>query len=126
MLSQQCLSKATPTPLSFQNPPFPIPKYPILSFSKLSLSRPQPTFLMASSSHFSNGVEALPLDSELDRFGQVANKVADASGQVIRKYFRKKFEILDKADLSKFCFVQTSTVRLLRKYTDVLLSKPHF
>ncbi|XP_015892322.2 bifunctional phosphatase IMPL2, chloroplastic [Ziziphus jujuba] len=106
MLSQRCISKATPTPLSFQNPSLPTSKNPIFSFSKLStfhslsLSRPQPTFLMASSSHFSNGVEALPLDSELDRFAQVANKVADASGQVIRKYFRNKFEILDKADLS--------------------------
>lgn len=37
---------------------------------------------------------------DLDRFAQVANRVADAAGEVIRKYFRKKFEIIDKADFS--------------------------
>ncbi|KAK1298123.1 hypothetical protein QJS10_CPB14g00058 [Acorus calamus] len=37
---------------------------------------------------------------ELDRFVEVGNKVADASGEVIRKYFRKSFVILDKEDLS--------------------------
>lgn len=60
---------------------------------------------MASAPKLSNGVGALPLgieDSELDRFAEVANKVADASGEVIRKYFRNKFEILDKEDLSKW------------------------
>ncbi|KAE8008552.1 hypothetical protein FH972_005052 [Carpinus fangiana] len=31
---------------------------------------------------------------------QVANTVADAAGEVIRKYFRKKFDIVDKEDLS--------------------------
>lgn len=41
-------------------------------------------------------------EEELDRFAEVANRVADAAGEVIRKYFRKKFEILDKADLSEF------------------------
>lgn len=40
---------------------------------------------------------------DLDRFAEVANKVADAAGEVIRGYFRKKFEIIDKADFS-MCF----------------------
>jgi inositol-phosphate phosphatase/L-galactose 1-phosphate phosphatase/histidinol-phosphatase len=40
-------------------------------------------------------------DSELDYFAQVANTVADAGGEVIRKYFRKKFDIVEKEDLSK-------------------------
>lgn len=40
--------------------------------------------------------------SELDRFANVANRLADAAGDVIRKYFRKKFDIVDKEDLSKF------------------------
>lgn len=65
---------------------------------------------MASASKLSNGVGALPLgikDSELDRFAEVANKVADASGEVIRKYFRNKFEILDKEDLSRWIFIYT-------------------
>lgn len=39
-------------------------------------------------------------DSELDRFADVGNKLADAAGEVIRKYFRKSFDILDKEDLS--------------------------
>ncbi|EXC58574.1 Bifunctional phosphatase IMPL2 [Morus notabilis] len=39
-------------------------------------------------------------DSELDRFADVANAVADASGVVLRNYFRSKFEILDKEDFS--------------------------
>ncbi|CAI0377476.1 unnamed protein product [Linum tenue] len=38
--------------------------------------------------------------TELDGFADIAGKLADASGEVIRKYFRKKFEILDKDDLS--------------------------
>ncbi|CAI9101969.1 OLC1v1000147C3 [Oldenlandia corymbosa var. corymbosa] len=45
-------------------------------------------------------VELAVEDSELDRFAVVANKLADASGEVIRKYFRKSFDILDKEDLS--------------------------
>ncbi|KAL4581303.1 hypothetical protein LXL04_017514 [Taraxacum kok-saghyz] len=38
--------------------------------------------------------------SELDRFANVANKLADAAGDVIRQYFRKRFDIIDKEDLS--------------------------
>ncbi|KAJ1413553.1 Inositol monophosphatase-like [Sesbania bispinosa] len=37
---------------------------------------------------------------QLNRFSDVGNKVADAAGQVIRKYFRNKFDILHKDDLS--------------------------
>lgn len=43
-------------------------------------------------------------DSDLDKFAAVSNKIADAAGEVIRKYFRKSFDILDKEDLSE-CFV---------------------
>ncbi|KAM7479332.1 hypothetical protein LguiA_027545 [Lonicera macranthoides] len=39
-------------------------------------------------------------DHDLNLFADVANKLADAAGEVIRKYFRKKFEILDKEDSS--------------------------
>ena len=59
---------------------------------------------MSSNSNLSNGVDTLQPDlqrSELNRFAEVANIVADAAGEVIRKYFKKKFEILDKEDLSK-------------------------
>ncbi|GMY05734.1 bifunctional phosphatase IMPL2, chloroplastic [Fagus crenata] len=69
-----------------------------LSYSPSRLPTP-----MSSNSNLSNGVDTLQPDlqhSELDRFAEVANTVADAAGEVIRKYFRKKFEILDKEDLS--------------------------
>jgi inositol-phosphate phosphatase/L-galactose 1-phosphate phosphatase/histidinol-phosphatase len=58
---------------------------------------------MISPSAISNGVQSNALglqDCELDRFVQVGNKLADAAGEIIRKYFRKSFEILDKDDLS--------------------------
>lgn len=67
----------------------------------------------ADSQLFSNGVqESLPLrldNAELDHFANVANSLADTSGNVIRKYFRSKFDIVDKDDSSKFpsvfCFI---------------------
>lgn len=43
-------------------------------------------------------------DSELEGYAIVANKLADAAGEVIRQYFRKSFDILDKEDLSEFFF----------------------
>ena len=73
---------------------------------------------MASGSNLSNGVGALSqgldVHEELDRFAEVANAAAEASGVVLRKYFRSKFEILDKEDLSEF-FVFLCFVWLLRK-----------
>ncbi|GAB2219880.1 hypothetical protein Droror1_Dr00007519 [Drosera rotundifolia] len=39
-------------------------------------------------------------DVEMDRFAETANEMADAAGEVIRGYFRKKFDIIDKDDLS--------------------------
>ena len=59
---------------------------------------------MSSNSNLSKGIDTLQPDlqhSKLDRFAEVTNTVADAAGGVIRKYFRKKFEILDKEDLIK-------------------------
>ncbi|XP_054787365.1 bifunctional phosphatase IMPL2, chloroplastic-like isoform X2 [Prosopis cineraria] len=58
---------------------------------------------MASDPLLSNGVYAFPTvlsEKELNRFVDVANKVADAAGEIIRKYFRNKFEVLDKEDSS--------------------------
>ncbi|KAL8195349.1 hypothetical protein R6Q57_025752 [Mikania cordata] len=52
----------------------------------------------------SNGVGAVTgvklSDSEIDHFAIIADKLADAAGDVIRKYFRKRFDIVDKEDLS--------------------------
>ncbi|XP_042518185.1 bifunctional phosphatase IMPL2, chloroplastic-like isoform X2 [Macadamia integrifolia] len=52
--------------------------------------------------HLPNGIETVPLgfEDQLHRFVDVANNLADSSGAVIRTYFRKSFEILDKDDLS--------------------------
>lgn len=61
------------------------------------------------------GTVQLGFDEDIDRFAQVGNKAADAAGEVIRKYFRKRFEIHDKEDLSKWLgFVESVwCVRLL-------------
>ncbi|KAJ9551699.1 hypothetical protein OSB04_015744, partial [Centaurea solstitialis] len=84
------------------------------SSSSSSLSPPSSTLALpksrriismtATRSSLSNGIDAVTrsqhTDSELDHFAGIANKLADAAGDVIRKYFRKRFDILDKEDLS--------------------------
>ncbi|KAM2676177.1 hypothetical protein EV1_002869 [Malus domestica] len=102
-----------PKPLSFsQTPRIPIPilntltirfSTPKYSLSLLSLpvSRHRLPLAMASRPDLPDPVVSLPPnDFEPDRFAEVASKVADASGEVIRKYFRHKFDILDKEDSS--------------------------
>ncbi|OAY83684.1 Bifunctional phosphatase IMPL2, chloroplastic [Ananas comosus] len=39
-------------------------------------------------------------DGEMDRMLEVANRAADVAGEVLRKYFRQRFDIIDKEDLS--------------------------
>ena len=83
---------------------------------RTSLSLP-----MASNSKLSNQIQNISLglnDSELDRFADVGNKVADAAGEVIRGYFRKKFDILQKEDLSKLLIQKGVFVCLLRKVCE--------
>lgn len=58
-------------------------------------------------------------DSDLDRFAQVANRLADAAGEVIRKYFRKSFDILDKEDLSWFSIFVTSLYTTVNRFLVV-------
>ncbi|XWS54947.1 hypothetical protein CRYUN_Cryun10bG0133200 [Craigia yunnanensis] len=77
-------------------------KSPFLSFPsfKTPLISLQ-TKPMTSNSKLSNHTDYSSLnDTDLDCFVEVGNKLADAAGEVIRIYFRKKFEILDKEDLS--------------------------
>jgi hypothetical protein len=38
---------------------------------------------------------------EMEEFVEVANKLADAAGTIIRTYFRTRFDIIDKADTSR-------------------------
>ncbi|ONK61254.1 uncharacterized protein A4U43_C08F27800 [Asparagus officinalis] len=54
---------------------------------------------VSSPSSTSSPMEAT--EEEVDGFVAVANKVADAAGEVIRKYFRQPFDVLHKDDLSK-------------------------
>ncbi|XP_030478793.2 bifunctional phosphatase IMPL2, chloroplastic isoform X2 [Cannabis sativa] len=109
MLSQ-CFSQTATTaryfPSTLFSPPIPISSASALNFTdtrggclSLSLTRGA-NISMACNSKLSNGVEALSWGLDVDRFAEVANEAADASGVVLRKYFRSKFEILDKEDLS--------------------------
>lgn len=74
--------------------------YSTLKFSAISRGIRTMTRNSLLSNHTGTSGLQLP-DSELDLFADVGNKVADASGDVIRKYFRKTFDILDKDDLSE-------------------------
>ncbi|TYI95148.1 hypothetical protein E1A91_D02G257500v1 [Gossypium mustelinum] len=86
--------------LPFYPPLFPN-KSPFLSFPPFKTPTISlPTKSMISNSKLSNHIDPLLNDTQLDRFAEVGNKLADAAGEVIRGYFRKKFEILDKEDLS--------------------------
>uniref|UniRef100_A0A803Q9T1 histidinol-phosphatase n=1 Tax=Cannabis sativa TaxID=3483 RepID=A0A803Q9T1_CANSA len=109
MLSQ-CSSQTATTaryfPSTLFSPSIPISRASALNFTdtrggclSLSLTRGA-NISMACNSKLSNGVEALSWGLDVDRFAEVANEAADASGVVLRKYFRSKFEILDKEDLS--------------------------
>ncbi|KAJ3687248.1 hypothetical protein LUZ61_016412 [Rhynchospora tenuis] len=44
--------------------------------------------------------EQQPAEMDIDSLVQVAHSVADVAGQVLRKYFRQRFDIIDKDDLS--------------------------
>ncbi|GAB2291788.1 Bifunctional phosphatase IMPL2, chloroplastic [Dionaea muscipula] len=73
-------------------------RYPSLS----TLPHPsQLTPSMASDSSLGDQHTLLALeDVDINRFAETANKIADAAGEVIRQYFRKQFDIIDKEDLS--------------------------
>ncbi|KAJ4769563.1 Inositol-1-monophosphatase [Rhynchospora pubera] len=87
-------------PLSSFNPnpnptPTPTPTNPI----SISLStRPRSILPILSSS--SNSQMEMEMEMEIDSLVQVAHSVADVAGQVLRKYFRQRFDIIDKDDLS--------------------------
>ncbi|KAG9128824.1 hypothetical protein Leryth_009582 [Lithospermum erythrorhizon] len=70
--------------------------------SSFDYIKPMNSFALSSALPHSNiGAVDIGFDSsDLDRYADVGNKMADAAGQVIRKYFRKSFDILQKVDLS--------------------------
>ncbi|XP_010446440.2 PREDICTED: bifunctional phosphatase IMPL2, chloroplastic [Camelina sativa] len=73
------------------------------STSAATVSRGRISLTMASNTKRPDLIENIPSELseiELDRFAAVGNALADASGEVIRKYFRKKFDIVEKDDMS--------------------------
>ncbi|KAL6011400.1 hypothetical protein ACLOJK_001848 [Asimina triloba] len=112
MLSASHFKTATPKSLPF-SPAIPPASVSWQSFSRKFASNlaffpaencRRNRFSLKSSTAFPSermdGVQLDAGDRDVDCFVQVGNKVADAAGEVTRKYFRKKFEILDKEDLT--------------------------
>lgn len=60
-------------------------------------------------------------NEQLDEFVKIANRVADAAGQVIRQYFRKNVDILDKEDLSPVTIADRAAEEVMR-----LIISEHF
>ncbi|KAI4375698.1 hypothetical protein MLD38_013536 [Melastoma candidum] len=83
------------TALSFPSYSPPFPKSIAVSALKMALKAAP-----ANTQIGKMGPDEESLD--LDVFAAAARRMADAAGEVIRLYFRKKFEILDKDDLSEF------------------------
>ncbi|KAL9685223.1 hypothetical protein QQ045_022671 [Rhodiola kirilowii] len=71
-----------------------------------------------SSKLYIHAESVFALEAEIDRFVDVGNKLADASGEVIRQYFRKSFDILDKEDSRKPLF--GTLIALLYKGKPIL------
>ncbi|XP_074275423.1 bifunctional phosphatase IMPL2, chloroplastic [Silene latifolia] len=71
-----------------------------LSLSTTKLLSPPMAAAMAVPSNSNISLQSELTDDDLVRFADVANQLADAAGVVIRKFFRNKFDIVDKDDLS--------------------------
>ncbi|KAM7277088.1 hypothetical protein ACFE04_018954 [Oxalis oulophora] len=70
------------------------------SLSKLQLKMCTPITKVSDNNQLNELDDDDDDDDGLNRFVEVGNQLADAAGEIINKYFRKKFEILDKDDLS--------------------------
>ncbi|CAK9211292.1 unnamed protein product [Sphagnum troendelagicum] len=51
---------------------------------------------------------------EMEEFVEVANKLADAAGTIIRTYFRTRFDIIDKADTSPVTIADRAAEEAMR------------
>lgn len=102
------LLSSSPDPNSSSSLPRSLSCSSISALPKLSSSSSN-----APSHSHSNPVLASPCfpqtDSQsegpMDSLVQVAHSVADAAGHVLRKYFRQRFDIIHKADLSTSFFL---------------------
>lgn len=71
--------------------------------NQIGASRPSP--VSGSQTARGSNVDATEVrDGEMDRMLEVGNRAADVAGEVLRKYFRQRFDIIDKEDLSKRSF----------------------
>uniref|UniRef100_A0A0D6R426 histidinol-phosphatase n=1 Tax=Araucaria cunninghamii TaxID=56994 RepID=A0A0D6R426_ARACU len=59
-------------------------------------------------------VEGSNSNYNTDEFVEVGNKIADAAGQLIRQYFRQRFDILDKEDLSPVTIADRAAEEAMR------------
>lgn len=71
------------------------------SFSKGSIAR-NLSFRRHRPICASMAVEVPVSDETMDQFVEVVHKLADTAREITLKYFRSKFQIIEKADLSKF------------------------
>ncbi|KAF3329038.1 bifunctional phosphatase IMPL2 [Carex littledalei] len=81
------------------------PNYPLslsVSFSSLPtrLKSIHPIHSSTSSSSNCDCLAETEKSGNMDSLVQVAHSVADVAGKVLRKYFRQRFDIIDKDDLS--------------------------
>lgn len=84
-----------------QNDTHGLPFSPALNYHSVSLKTATVSAMDSNSNLSNHTVTSNGIgEPDLDRFADVGNKLADAAGEVIRKYFRKNFEIIDKEDLS--------------------------
>lgn len=84
-----------------QNDAQALPFSPAINYHSVSLKTTTVSAMTSNSNLSNHAVTSNGIsEPDLDRFADVGNKLADAAGEVIRKYFRKKFEIIDKEDLS--------------------------
>lgn len=77
--------------------------YPLslsVSFSSIS-THPKSIYpIPSSTSSSSNSILCCDCSGNMDSLVQVAHSVADVAGKVLRKYFRQRFDIIDKDDRS--------------------------
>ncbi|URE26289.1 Inositol monophosphatase family [Musa troglodytarum] len=88
--------------LNLNPSPLPFPSLHIYSgffLRPVSLQKRSPIAASCSIPR-TDPAKRMSVTAEMERFVEVANTVADAAGEVLRKYFRQSFEIIDKADLS--------------------------
>ncbi|XP_065020210.1 bifunctional phosphatase IMPL2, chloroplastic-like [Musa acuminata AAA Group] len=88
--------------LNLNSSPLPFPSLHIYSGSFLRPASVQKRSPIAASCSIprTDPAKRMSVTAEMERFAEVANTVADAAGEVLRKYFRQSFEIIDKEDLS--------------------------